>query len=231
MVGSERGTERARLISVFWKEHGDFWHHCGLYNEDHLWITAADPSTQSHRWHQMYSLTRSTVLGKLACLVLSKILGTGTAECNFKQIKAAKKGQRANLGNDKAKKQVLIHGAHQQMKAQLSLKKLAAGGKLWEDDDFETCKMDAYCSEITDSLSTAGQVQPLRIVRCWVEGWEKKKVGPEGDSILEARLIRKYGGLQWTDPDPDEANVQYTRRTQHPDSMFFEKSTVIMGIM
>jgi hypothetical protein len=45
----------------------------------------------------------------LACLVLSKILGIGSAERNWKQVKATNSAQRVNTGIDKTKKQVLIH--------------------------------------------------------------------------------------------------------------------------
>ncbi len=45
-------------------------------------------------------LPRTKVLGKLACLALSKILGIGTAKRNWKQVKKIKYGDRANLGNE-----------------------------------------------------------------------------------------------------------------------------------
>jgi len=41
----------------------------------------------SCQWHLTWTVNRSTILGKLACLVLSKILGIGTAERNWKQVK------------------------------------------------------------------------------------------------------------------------------------------------
>ena len=49
------------------------------------------------------------------------------------------------------------------------------------------------------------------------------KVGPSGHAKLEARLVRKYGGLKWLDPDKDEEGNTYTSRTAHPDMMFFHK--------
>jgi hypothetical protein len=73
------------------------------------------------------------VLGKLACLVLSKILGIGTAERNWKQVKAVKSSQRVKTGINKTKKQVLIYAQYQQTRAQAQMTKLAAAGKLWED--------------------------------------------------------------------------------------------------
>ncbi len=75
-------------------------------------------------------------VGHLACLVLSKILGIGTAERNWKQVKAVKSGQRVNTGIDKTKKQVLIFAQYQKTRAHARMTKLAAASKLWEDEDF-----------------------------------------------------------------------------------------------
>jgi hypothetical protein len=88
LVGNDRTTQRARLIDTFMKEYGDFTGRCGVFAKDNIWIIAADESTKAYRWHYKYSYHQTKVLGKLACLVLSKILGIGTAERNWKQVKA-----------------------------------------------------------------------------------------------------------------------------------------------
>jgi hypothetical protein len=51
------------------------------------------------RWHHTWMLPKTKVLGKLACLVLSKILGIGIAKRNWKQVKKIMYRDRANLGN------------------------------------------------------------------------------------------------------------------------------------
>ena len=62
-------------------------------------------------------------------------------------------------------------------------------------------KMDEYCREINDSLQDVEIEQPVRILRLWEERWEQKKVGPQGDVILEAHLTKKYQGLHFYDID------------------------------
>jgi hypothetical protein len=104
LVGSERNNERAKLIDTFMEEYGDFTNKRGMFARDNIWIMAKDEHTKAYRWHDKYSLTTTKVLSKLACLVLSKILGIGTAERNWKQVKAVKSGQRVNTGIDKTKK-------------------------------------------------------------------------------------------------------------------------------
>ena len=115
--------------------------------------------------------------------MLSKILGIGTAERNWKQVKAVKSGQRVNTSIDKTRKQVLIYAQYQQMRVQAQAMKLSAAGKLWEDEDFEGLKMDAFCKEIQMSLEeeVGEPEEPVRILRLWKEQWELKKIGPQGN--------------------------------------------------
>lgn len=55
-----------------------------------------------------------------------------------------------------------------------------------------------------------GSQKPSRIFRAWFEDWEtdlqKKK-----DPVNEAKLLRKYGGLKWFDPDKSEYFTSDTR--------------------
>lgn len=220
LVGSERETERSRLIHKFWVEHNQFWNKLGNFNRDHIWHAADDDEAFAYRWHKTYAVGITEVLGKLGGLVTSKILGIGTAERNWKQYKAVKSGQRALTSTLKSKKQVLIYGKYQQMNAQRRQANLSSAGKLWDDDDFKFCKMDPFCAEIVESLENDdwNSNSQLRIFRAWEETWEKEKLGPNGNPILEARLVRKYGGLTWLDPDNE-----FSRRTAHPEQMYFEK--------
>ena len=119
-------------------------------------------------------------------------------------MKAVKSGQQVNTGMDKTKKQVLIYAHYQQMRAQASMRKLSAAGKLWEDADFDSMKMDPFCREIKDSLEAKeSTVQQVRVLRLWQEKWEQEKLGPKGNSILEACLTKKYQGLKFLDIDND----------------------------
>ncbi|KAL3771803.1 hypothetical protein ACHAW5_005358 [Stephanodiscus triporus] len=83
-------------------------------------------------FHNVYQDFSCQVLGKLACLVTSKIVGIGTAERNWKQVKAVKSGsgQRTNTGVLKAKYQVMIYSQYQQMKAQMRITRMSCAGKV-----------------------------------------------------------------------------------------------------
>lgn len=136
-------------------------------------------------------------------------------------MKACMTGQRAKLGAEKCKQQALIYGRYQQQRAKIKYARLSSAGKLWDDDDFIGCKMDGYCREIIESLETQvdNDVDDVRIFRAWVEEWEKKTIGPQGDVIFEQRLVRKYGGIKWLDPDNN-----FSVRVSHPERMSFTKA-------
>ena len=155
-------------------------------------MIAADETTKAYKWHYKYSYHQTKVLGKLACLVLSKILGIGTAQQNWKQFKAVKSGQRVNIMIDKTKKQVLVYAQYQQMRAQARQKKLSLAGKLWDDNDFASMKMDQYCKEIKDSLdiNEEDEQQSVKIVRLLEEtwDWERKKLTPRGHPIHSSSM-------------------------------------------
>ena len=128
------------------------------------------------------------------CLVLSKILGIGTAERNWKQVKLIKTGQCSNIHADKCKKQVTLYGQNQQLRARARVAKLSSVGKLWEDGDFKTLKMDLYCKDMMEALEIDA-TQSKKILQNWQEMKEKKKLGPQEGILLHEWLKKKYVGF------------------------------------
>ena len=215
LVGSARTQERANLIDYFMEEYGDFANRRNMFARNNIWIIATDNATKAYKWHHKYSYHQTKVLGKLATLVLSKILGIETAERNWKQVKAVKSGQHDNTTINKTKKQVLVYAQYHQMRAQEQQNKLSSAGKLWDDSNFSSMKMDQYCKEIKDSLDDNNndeQRQPVQIVRLWEETWERKKIGPQGNVILEAKLTAKYQGLKFYDIDSEDKKLLTVHR-------------------
>lgn len=91
-------------------------------------------------------------------------------------------------------------------------------GKMWEDADFDACKLDNYLSEINIELEARIKEGDTRLFRAWLETWEQEDVGPTGNNYFHARLVKKYGGLKWLDPD-----TGFSVRTAHPKMMYFHK--------
>ena len=216
LVGDAKRDKYSFLVAQFWTEHDQFWNRTGRFNREHLWPVAA--KMEAHRWHKTYSLGITEVHGKMACIVTSKILGIGSAERNWKQVKRVKSGQSMNTKIDTTTKKVTIHGEYLHRKATALRAKTSAAGKLWTKEDFRHCKMDDYCKEIADEMERKDYAGNVRIFRAWKETWEKKKLGPKEDHIFEARLLKKYGGLSWRDCDNENAKTD-----AHPTRMYFDK--------
>ena len=134
--------------------------------------------------------TKTKVLGKLACLVLSKILGIGTAKRNWKQVKKIKYGDRANLGNKVTAKIKNVYGQYQQVKSRNRDDQRSSVGRLWTEEDLHCMKMDVFCADIVVSLDTDARIQNMRTFCNWNKDWQQpsKGVGPRGDAVLEDRL-------------------------------------------
>jgi hypothetical protein len=87
-----------------------------------------------------------------------------------------------------------------QQRSRHSEKKLLTAGKLWTDDDFLSLKLDTHWKEVIEKANSLSK-QPARIFRAWEEEWEKVAVGANGDDVLEAMMVMKYGGIKWSGND------------------------------
>ena len=46
-------------------------------------------------------------------------------------------------------------------------------------------------------------VVPKRLFKAWIDDWEWECIR-HNDDVAEAKLLQKYGGMRWNDPDGDE---------------------------
>jgi hypothetical protein len=73
----------ADMTTKFFDEHQKFVSQTGILNSDTMWYAAEKTDfIVACRWHFTWMLSITKVLGKLACLVLFKILEIGTAKHN-----------------------------------------------------------------------------------------------------------------------------------------------------
>jgi hypothetical protein len=136
--------KKAPMVDELFSELKDFQQKLGYFKKMSIWIAAEDPNLPSYLWHQKYSLIFTKWLGKLACIVLSKMLGIGEAERIWKVNKQIRGGQRSRLSPEKTKKQSTIAAAHSLNK---SLAKSAATkrrGKLMDDKDFQALELGEF---------------------------------------------------------------------------------------
>jgi hypothetical protein len=106
-----------------------------------------------------------------------------------------KTSKRAHLSADSVKKQAMIFEAYCAENTDIERCKFddeATPYKFWTDD--------AFNKELGLLTSEREQEKPTWIDNRFIEDWEhgamKKK-----DPVNEARLLKKYSGLKWFDPD------------------------------
>ena len=166
----------------------------------------------AHEWHGLYS-THTKFLGPVACRVTSKILGQGSSERAWKTAKKVLRPERNRLGSEKLKMQTVVVGHQCLMRSERRRKRESRVGKIWQEEDFETLKLDKFGMDVK---VLAHEKKPTRVVKLWAEDWEDP-VLKRPDAILQARLCRKYGGLKIWEPDRKEW------ATTHPTKMAYMK--------
>ena len=155
-------------------EHQKFVNQTGILNSDTMWYMAGKSDfVVSCCWHHTWTLSRNKVLGKLACFVLSKILGRGTAERSWKQLKKIKYGDRANLGNEVTVKITNDCGQYQQVKSCNRDDQRSSVGRLWTEEDLNCMKRNVFCADIVVSLDMDAKLRNMRTFRKWKEVWQK----------------------------------------------------------
>jgi hypothetical protein len=153
----------ADMTTKFFDEHQKFVNQTGILNSDTMWYAAGKSYfVVACLWHHIWILPRSKVLRKLACLVLSKILGIGTAKRNWKQVKMIKYGDRANLGSEVTAKITNVYGKYQQVKLRNRDDQRSSVGRLWTEEDLHCMKMDVFYADIVVSLDMDARIQNMR---------------------------------------------------------------------
>jgi hypothetical protein len=215
--------ELGRTIQVFWREFDDFQTKKGpSYGRAHIWSSAEVQQGNDHLWHKIYSLAFTTVFGIVACRVCSKPLGCGQAERNWGALKHLKGGKRSHLSAEKAERQATIFGASCIERSRSIHAAEERNGMVvdsrWTDADFEfDLGLETWAGAPGDDVPVPEV--PKRIFRAWIEDWEWECMKHK-DPVSEAKLVQKYQGLRFVDPDLDrrvgvldeyliESNLEY----------------------
>ena len=197
----------AHLINKFWAEHDDFHGKKGKFgNRDYIFKNHIDIlAGRSHIWHKKESVRYTDVFGGFAARVCSKNLGIGSAVRAWGDVKHLKTNKRLHLSADRVNKQATIFGASCMLEASMKRdipRKYEYDTtwkpiRLWTEDDYNV----VYSLEDDDDDDKTTAVSKInRTFRAWLEDWETEAIR-KNDPVAEHKLLRKYGGLMWQDPD------------------------------
>ena len=219
---ADDSEELASLLNGFWDEFEHFQSKTGPFEKQYIW-KGSNPDLRngrSHFWHKKNSVPYTTILGKFACRVCSKIVGMGSAERNWGDVKHLKSDKRAHLSSDAVQKQATIFGASCMLNARLERKSkqgtLDDPYKFWNDDDF-----DKEFTSFSNEKQTS-EKDTVRVFKCYLEDWEKLHLRKK-DDVSKAKFLQKYGGLEFDDVDLpvhyviDNTQLHFQRRTKHDE--------------
>ena len=194
------------MEDIFWTEWHQFQSRSGYFDGGkRMWKSSDITNNRSHFWHQKYTLVETTWLGKLACRVTSKINGIGNAERNWGNVKFLKSGQRSHLSSEMTSKQATIYGAACARRAERK-QQPNAPFTMWDDGDLDSLGLNKFGVD-EKSLQNLLAIA-RRVYYAWTEDWEDECIHTR-DIEKEARLLKKYGGLQF-----DEEGVIFTISTK-----------------
>jgi len=89
---ADDSNELYAMMNTFWEEFEQFKSKAGPFDKAYIWSPQNHDITQgrSHIWHKKNSYFQTKVLGRFACRVCSKIVGMGSAERNWGDVKYMK---------------------------------------------------------------------------------------------------------------------------------------------
>lgn len=190
------------LINKFWEEFDYFHSKSGMFaHREHIWVSGDIRSGASHLWHSKNSMRYTKIFGALACRVCSKILGIGSAERAWGDVKHLKTNKRSHIGGERVKKQATIYGSH--------CVTLANMERAYKPDDYKNKPYKFWMDEDMDKEfdlfveDKSEKPKSKRIFKAWEEEWEADAIKKK-DPVNEAKLLKKYGGLQWYDIDTNK---------------------------
>ena len=206
------------LINRFWDEWHLFSSRTGPFEAKYKWSSADILENRSHFWHKKHSVHCTTILGRFACVVTSKIAGIGNAERQWRDVKTLKNGQRSHLSSGAVRMQSTLYGDHCARQAVIKRDRiLEANGRsvkglcIWENQDLETCGMDAYGIDIRAEIASSKPAS-RRQFKLWKEDWEIEHEKTKDPVILQ-KFVQKYKNIGWYDLDND------VMLTHHPNEM------------
>ena len=88
---SDVDKDTGEMIDIFWNEFKEFKNRTGPFSQESIWNVKDVREGNSHLWDEKYSYPYTIVLGKIACRVTSKLLGIGSAERSWGDVKHLKK--------------------------------------------------------------------------------------------------------------------------------------------
>jgi hypothetical protein len=104
------------------------------------------------------------------------------------------------MGSESTRMQATIFGASCIEKARTLKAQKEQAMELWNENDAEfQLGLESFNADEANGVVQQGR-NPRRLFHAWREDWEEIS-SKTNDLVHETRLLRKYAGLRWLDPD------------------------------
>ena len=101
LLSGSTKKELHETINTFWSKYKNCNHNNDPFlNNEFLWNSKYISDSNSRIWHQKYSLSSTKFLGFVACRVTLNILGKGSSERSWGDVKTIKSGNLSSIGSD-----------------------------------------------------------------------------------------------------------------------------------
>ena len=181
-----------------------------------MWQSQLAHDGISHLWHRQYSISKCSEFAYVACRVTSKLLGIGSCERQWGDVKQMKSDKRSSLGPSATEMQSTLFGAACIEKAHMMADASSVhnwGPEDLEDDDFNR-ELEAFASTTENfmnqpkkkhELSVKEQlfdadIEPTTVFRAYIEEWENEAVVKK-DGTYMFKLLGKYGNMRYIYPE------------------------------
>jgi hypothetical protein len=153
----------------------------------------------------------------VACRVTSKLVGIGAAERCWGGVKQIKTGKRSHLSGESTEKRSIIFANAKVTQGRMKSDRVQGldfrGDNVsFGDDDIN---FNLELEKFGVDMEALKHVPIRRVFRAWVEDWEEE-ARKRNDAVYEAKLLAKYKGLVFRDPDNNncafkvwEGNMEY----------------------
>jgi hypothetical protein len=207
----------AEILDTFWNEFKAYQHRTYPYDAASRWLSQDIVNGNSYLWHEKYSMRTTKVLGFVAGRVTSKVCGIGAAERSWGAVKQIKNGKRSHLSGKSTEKRSILFVSGKVSQSRMKSDRLDSldvrGDNVsFGDDDIN---FDLQLEKFGVDMVALKHVQIKRVFRAWVEDWEEE-ARKKNDCVAEAKLLAKYKGLVFRDPDTNycafkvwEQNLEY----------------------
>lgn len=118
--------------------------------------------------------------------------------------------KRAKVSTSKVKLQATIAGIHMQENNDDDQAEKMKAGVCLGDCDFRTIGLDPKVLPLDEAPDDEVVRRKTRVFCAWIEDWEDEGINSKGCAILEQRILTKYGGLKWVDPDHGQVSTVHS---------------------